>query len=358
LEYIIWNFISNYFVGKVEQENSINDLSASLDALNKQKLMETILSILNIDQFSQNDYNRIFSSSSDYYLAVQLLKVLNCNFIKKNSNFIFEAYSKGIGIFCIKEDGINMNEYISGYFGEIYPPWLWFEKQDIIKSKKLENNLPDFYNIMLERHKFDDDGYDILMVDPNSKGNFASRMSHSCVPNCNTVLMVSEGKYTIGMFATKDIKYGEELTFDYNSVTEKEQEYKDAICLCSSFSCRGNYLIFSKSLTFTEVLNKYHNFLHRNAILLYACFYSDYKCLTEEEVLLMNKFSIKNSIMKRAPFWLKKWCAMTLKFIDLESKLLPFYLYKAANPERFLTEEKRNIDYVTEFRPMLSNFFF
>lgn len=340
------------------QENSMDDLSLTLKDLNKQELLGKFLLDLKLDLFPVGYKNRMFSSATNFYLANQLLKVLKCNFLKKNSNYAFEAYSKGIGIFCIKDDGVNMNEYISGYFGEIYPPWLWFEKQDIIKSKKLEDNLPDFYNIMLERHKFDDDGYDVLMVDPSSKGNFASRMSHSCVPNCNTVLMVSEGKYTIGMFATKDIKYGEELTFDYNSVTEKEQEFKDAICLCSSFSCRGNYLIFSKSLIFTEVLNKYHNFLHRNAILLYACFYHDYKCLTEEEVLLLDQFSIKNCILKKAPFWLKKWCAMILKFIDLESKLLPFYLYKAANPEHFISDEKKNIDYVSELVPMLSKNFF
>jgi len=277
--------------------------------------------------------------------------VFESKFLKNNKKYVFEAYSKGIGIYCIKEDGINMNEYISGYFGEIYPPWLWFEKQDIIKSKKLETDLPDFYNIMLERHKIDEDGYDVLMVDPNSKGNFASRMSHSCTPNCNTVLMVSENKYTIGMFATKDIRYGEELTFDYNSVTEKEQEFKDAICLCSSFSCRGNYLILSKSLTYTEVLNKYHNFLHRNAILLYACFYHDDICVTEEEKLLLDNFSIKNSILKQAPFWLKKWCAMILKFIDLESKLLPFYIYKAANPDKFMSEEKNYIDHIFKLIP-------
>ena len=250
-----------------------------------------------------------------------------------------ESYSKGIGIFCLRQQGIKMNEYITGYFGEIYSPWLWFEKQDLIKSKKLDNDLPDFYNIMLERHKNDKDGYNLVMVDPNSKGNFASRMSHSCNPNCNTVLMVSGDKYTIGMFATKNISFGEELTFDYNSVTEKEKEFKDAICLCSEFSCRGHYLILSKSIVLTDVLDLYHNFLHRNAILLYACFFHDDLYLNEKEKNLLEKYSIKNSILKNAPFWLKKWCVMILTFIDLESKLLPFVLYKKSNQQDFKNEK-------------------
>ena len=110
---------------------------------------------------------------------------------------------------------------------------------------------------MLERMKSDPDGYNLIMIDPNSKGNFASRMSHSCIPNCNTVLMVSNNKYTIGMYAMKDITYDEELTFDYNSITENQKEYQMAICLCSSYFCRGHYLILSNSMIFTEIINKF-----------------------------------------------------------------------------------------------------
>ena len=47
-------------------------------------------------------------------------------------------------------------------------------------------------------------------------------MSHSCEPNCGTVTTIADGKYTIGMYALKDIAYGEELTFDYCSTTESK----------------------------------------------------------------------------------------------------------------------------------------
>lgn len=73
---------------------------------------------------------------------------------------------------------------------------------------------------MLETHKEDPKGYDILFVDPIRKGNFTSRLSHSCDPNCGTITTISEGKYVVAMFAFKDIHYGEELTFDYCSITE------------------------------------------------------------------------------------------------------------------------------------------
>jgi SET domain-containing protein len=74
----------------------------------------------------------------------------------------------------------------------------------------------DFYNIVLERHRDDPKGYDVLFVDPIRRGNFASRMSHSCNPNCSTVMMSAGGKYVIAMYATRDIAFSEELTFDYN----------------------------------------------------------------------------------------------------------------------------------------------
>jgi SET domain-containing protein len=63
------------------------------------------------------------------------------------------------------------------------PGWRWFELQDAIK-RITRRDLPDFYNIALERPKDDPDGYDIMFVDAAFMGSFASRMSHSCTPNC------------------------------------------------------------------------------------------------------------------------------------------------------------------------------
>jgi hypothetical protein len=40
------------------------------------------------------------------------------------------------------------------------------------------------------------------------------------------------------MFALRSIKFGEELTFDYCSMTEEISEYKKAICLCGTKKCR------------------------------------------------------------------------------------------------------------------------
>lgn len=99
---------------------------------------------------------------------------------------------------------------------------------------------------MLEKIASDPAGYDILFVDPTYKGNYSSRFSHSCVPNCGTITMVANNNYTIGMFANKKINYGEELTFDYCSVTDSEKELRNAICLCGDSKCKGNYLGYTR----------------------------------------------------------------------------------------------------------------
>ena len=273
-------------------------------------------------------------SNIDYNLSKHLINLFDST---KLTEQLFNVYCKGIGIFCKKKEGIKQNELIAPYLGEIYSPYLWYEKQDLIKSKKLDKNLPDFYNIMLERMKCDPDGYNLIMIDPNSKGNFASRMSHSCVPNCNTVLMISNNKYTIGMYAMKDITYDEELTFDYNSITENQKEYQMAICLCSSYFCRGHYLILSNSMIFTEIINKFHTFLHRNAILLKASYMGE-QPLKNYEKNLLKKYSIGNSLLNKCPIWLQRWAALTIYFIDLEKQLLPIMLYKAEEREKNLKD--------------------
>ena len=60
--------------------------------------------------------------------------------------------------------------------------------QDAIK-KTSKDELPDFYNIQLERPKDDDKGYDVLFIDAASKVSSKATFecSASCVPamHCN-----------------------------------------------------------------------------------------------------------------------------------------------------------------------------
>ena len=111
-----------------------------------------------------------------------------------------------------------------------------------------------------------------------------------------------------------------------------------AICLCSSYFCRGHYLILSNSMIFTEIINKFHTFLHRNAILLKASYMGEIQ-LKNYEINLLKKYSIGNSLLNKCPIWLQRWAALTIYFIDLERQLLPIILYKAEIRERDLNNK-------------------
>lgn len=145
---------------------------------------------------------------------------------------------------------------------------------------KLSKELPDFYNITYERHQDDPSGYDILvsavfnpwqMVDPIVHGNYSSRLSHSCNPNSSTIIQVRRGEYSIGMYALKDIKCGEELCFNYCSLTESEKEFEQAVCLCGTEICNGRYLQLASDKKHLALMKKFHTFVDRNYILFKAC---------------------------------------------------------------------------------------
>ena len=87
--------------------------------------------------------------------------------MKRGEDKYFRIHSKGYGIFCNRREGIPKYNLVVEYFGEIYSPWLWYEKQDVLKQGQnkgvLSKDLPDFYNITFERHTNDENGYDTLV---------------------------------------------------------------------------------------------------------------------------------------------------------------------------------------------------
>lgn len=233
----------------------------------------------------------------------------------------FPLYPKGNGVCCANADGIKVNDFVCEYFGDAYPPWRWSERTELIKKVESQTSMKvdTFFNIALERHTDDPTGYDLVHVDPMYRGNFSSRLSHSCQPNCMTVTMVAQGTYVIGMYAIRDIYYGEELTFDYASVTDSAEESKDAVCLCGSEYCRGTYLFFAGDKCFNQVADKHMNFLQRNVSLLRA----GISKLTDVESRRLASLSIGQSMLRGLPQWAVKYLAAVAYFIENESKLLP-----------------------------------
>ena len=70
-------------------------------------------------------------------------------------------------------------------------------------------------------------------LDGDFKFNTARLINHSCNPNCE----VAGKGLKLWIFAIRNIKKNEELTYDYGFGYDKD--YKDYICKCGSKNCVG-----------------------------------------------------------------------------------------------------------------------
>ena len=77
-------------------------------------------------------------------------------------------------------------------------------------------------------------------LDGDFKFNTARLINHSCNPNCE----VAGTGLKIWVYAIRDIKKGEELTYDYGFGFD--EGYKDFPCRCRSKNCVG-YIVRSES---------------------------------------------------------------------------------------------------------------
>jgi SET domain-containing protein len=87
------------------------------------------------------------------------------------------------------------------------------------------------------------------ILDANRKGNIARWINHSCAPNCAAFVIESESgdprKDKVVIEAKRNIKAGEELTYDYGIVLEVPHTprlKKKWACLCGSPKCTGTLL--------------------------------------------------------------------------------------------------------------------
>lgn len=55
-----------------------------------------------------------------------------------------------------------------------------------------------------------------LVIDGHRMGGEGRFVNHSCQPNCEMQKWSVNGLFRMALFALRDIKAGEELTYDYN----------------------------------------------------------------------------------------------------------------------------------------------
>lgn len=91
-------------------------------------------------------------------------------------------------------------------------------------------------------HTFIFEVSDGKVIDASVDGNAARWINHSCEPNCETV---EDDDGRVFIHATRTIRAGEELTYDYHLSIEgrvSKRMKKAYACLCGAEACRGTML--------------------------------------------------------------------------------------------------------------------
>ncbi|KAK8575822.1 hypothetical protein V6N12_063476 [Hibiscus sabdariffa] len=125
----------------------------------------------------------------------------------------------GFGI--VADEDIKHGEFVIEYVGEVIDDKTCEERLWKMKHRGETN----FYLCEINRD---------MVIDATYKGNKSRYINHSCCPNTEMQKWIIDGETRIGIFAMRDIKQGEPLTYDYQFV----QFGADQDCHCGAAGCR------------------------------------------------------------------------------------------------------------------------
>lgn len=259
----------------------------------------------------------------------------------------FAVHRKGFGVVCRNRKAVKAGSMVIDFLGEVYPPWRWHEKQDGIKeiqrryypARDLPGDTTEFYNMQLERPKGDAKGYGLLFVDAMHKANFSARLAHSCTPNVEVRVKAVNGKYRIHFYAMRSIVAGEELCYDYNTVTDSEEEQRNAFCLCGTRNCRWSYLSLVGADSYCQVLNAKHRIEHRQDLMLRCAEQANLvqkESLNELERVDLDELGYvpERGTLEGLPLWLEHYVAGIAHYLRNESEeLFEFLKIQKENEE-------------------------
>ncbi|KAK4052314.1 histone methyltransferase set2 [Microbotryomycetes sp. JL221] len=134
---------------------------------------------------------------------------------------IVKTKKKGFGVRA-KQD-MTTDTFIYEYVGEVIGPDAFARRM----KQYAASGIRHFYFMALDRDIF---------IDATKKGGKGRFLNHSCNPNCVVAKWTIGKKMHMGIFAKRDIKQDEELTFNYN-VDRYGHEAQE--CYCGEPNCVG-----------------------------------------------------------------------------------------------------------------------
>ncbi|KAG0176944.1 histone methyltransferase set2 [Apophysomyces sp. BC1034] len=134
---------------------------------------------------------------------------------------VIKTDKKGYGLRALTD--LPSNAFIMEYVGEVIPNCEFIQRT---RNYEMEG-LKHYYFMTLKTDE---------IIDATKKGCLARFINHSCNPNSVTQKWVVGKKMRIGIFTTRSIQAGEELTFDYKFERYGAVAQK---CYCGETNCKG-----------------------------------------------------------------------------------------------------------------------
>ncbi|KAL6525409.1 Histone-lysine N-methyltransferase ashr3 [Orobanche hederae] len=144
------------------------------------------------------------------FLCISCSKACRCSKNCKNRPFqkvkkiqIVKTERCGWGV--VAAESISKGDFVVEYVGEVIDDAMCERRLWDMKDQDAKN----FY--MCEINKD-------FVIDATFKGNASRFLNHSCAPNCKLEKWQVEGEVRVGVFASRSIKAGEALTYDYRDL--------------------------------------------------------------------------------------------------------------------------------------------
>ncbi|CAB3250495.1 unnamed protein product [Arctia plantaginis] len=134
---------------------------------------------------------------------------------------VFYADKKGCGVEASED--IPPGEFLMEYVGEVLDYEQFYKRAQAYSD---DNNLHHYFMSL----KGD------TVIDATLKGNISRFINHSCDPIAETQKWTVNGELRIGFFSKREIKAGEEITFDYQFQRFGKVAQR---CYCGASNCRG-----------------------------------------------------------------------------------------------------------------------
>lgn len=103
-------------------------------------------------------------------------------------------------IYIIFHLDIRKGAFVIEYVGEL------IDEATCLERVKKGDDDTNYYMLTIDKD---------CIIDAGPMGNLSRFMNHSCNPNCETQKWTVSGEVRVGLFASRDIVAGEEITFDY-----------------------------------------------------------------------------------------------------------------------------------------------